>query len=70
MPQETAHRMALVEVSPCRQKYTQKINKQYTNVQKEEKDNQSISNLVCTTDTGIMLNNFTLQDTNALCSST
>ena len=37
---------------------------------KEKKDNQSISNLTCSTDTGIMLlENLTLQDTNAVCSS-
>ena len=36
---------------------------------KEKTDNQSISNLMCSTDDGIVLKNLTLQDTNALCSN-
>ena len=56
--------------SPRRQKHTHQINnKQYTNIpKKEKKDNQSICNLACSTKPGIMLENFTLQDTNVVCS--
>ena len=51
---------------------TQKINdKQYTKYKKrKEKNNQSLSNLTCSTDTGIMLKNLTLQGANAVSNST
>jgi len=57
--------------SPSRQKYTKINDKQYTKYKKKKRknNNQSLSNLTCSTDTGIMLKNLTLQDANAVSNS-